>query len=598
MSGTITSFIAAAALLGGLISEEPPAVSGIRYEVTFDAETAALGELHVEMSFRTADSNPVLLSMPAWTPGSYEMDNFARNVRDFEASSGGTPIRWDMVDFDTWRVFPPGPSVVTVAFDYRADDTDVGAAWSTDDFAYFNGTNVFLYPEGQGYDFSARVTILTESDWKVATGMRPGGEPRQYAEGNYHDLVDMPFVIGRIDVDSAEVEGRWYRLATYPEGILAGGQRATLWEHIRAVMPPMSAVFGDTPWDDYTIMAVFDDDYPGASALEHANSHLGFYASGVIGAPFVSSILAHEIFHAWNVKRLRPQDMWPYAYDHEQPTTLLWVSEGITDYYADLAMVRGGVYSEEQFYETTAGKIDQVASTPPVALEDASLSTWIAPTDGTAYIYYPKGSLAGFMLDILIRDATDNRASLDDVMRDLYESEYGGGSGFTEAEWWAAVSRIADGMSFEAFFERYIDGRDPYPWDEILPLAGLRYVDEETMQPRLGVQLSADSLGVRVMGVVPGGSAAAAGVREGDFLLEVGDVPVDGPDWADRFRARYVGQAAGTSFEYVVLRDGSEMVLAGELRFAPRSERRVEAVDGASGRALRIRNGILTGSTD
>lgn len=598
MKGLISSMVAVAVAFGAQGPERALDVSAIRYTVTFNAETAQRNELHVEMSFRSEGSGPVVLSLPAWTPGSYELDNFARYVREFEASAGGTPIRWEKTDFDTWQVFPSRGDVVTVAFDYRATEADVGMSWSTDDFAFFNGTNVFLYPEGQGYDFPARVTVLTEADWRVATGMGPGGEPGQYASGNYHDLVDMPFVVGRFDLDSARVEGLWYRLATYPEGALAGEARETAWEHIQAIMPPMSAVFGDTPWDNYTIIAVFDEDYPGASALEHGNSHLGFYTPGIIGSPTLSSIAAHEIFHAWNVKRLRPEEMWPYRYDRQQPTTLLWVSEGITDYYADLALVRGGVFSAKEFFSVTVDKISEVSEARPVSLEDASLSTWIQPADGTAYIYYPKGSLAGLMLDILIRDATDNRASLDDVMRDLYTVEYGKGSGFSEQEWWAVVSRVAAGRDFEEFQARYIDGREPYPWDEVLPLAGVRYVEEEMMRPRLGLMLSQDSQGVSVSGVVPGGSAADAGVEEGDVLVRAGEIPVDGPDWADRFRARYDADPEGSPVEYVVLRGGSEVTLPGQLRFTAQVQNRIDPIPDASQKAARIRNGILTGTTD
>ena len=461
-------------------------VSDIRYEVTFDSEAAARGVIAVSMSFRTPDSEPVRLSLPAWTPGSYEMDNFARHILDFSASADGEEIRWDKTDFDTWRVFPPGPGTITVRFDYRADTLDTGMSWSAPDFAYFNGTNLFLYPEGQGFNFPASLTIRTEPDWKVATGMASAPEPGRYSAPNYHDLVDMPTFIGAFDLDSTRVEGRWYRLATYPAGALAGERRTELWRQIKDIIPPMAAVFEETPWNTYTIMAVFPPDFPGGSALEHQNSHLGLYTPGIIGNPILPLVIAHEMFHAWNVKRLRPAAMVPYAYDREQPTTLLWVSEGITDYYADLAMVRGGVVPAELFFQITGGKISQVNNTVPVALEDASLSTWIEPDDGTAFIYYPKGSLAGLMLDILIRDATDNRRSLDDVMRDLYRTTYKDGAGFTEEQFWAAVRKAAGGRAFDEFEAAYIDGREPYPWEEVLPLAALKLEARTTERPLIG----------------------------------------------------------------------------------------------------------------
>ena len=170
--------------------------------------------------------------------------------------------------------------------------------------------------------------------------------------------------------------------------------------------------------------------------------------------------------------------------------TQLWMSEGITDYYADLAEVRGGVIDASGFYAATSEKIKEVMNAPPTALEDASLSAWVHPVDGTEYLYYPKGSLAGLALDIQIRDASDNRQSLDDVMRALYQSAYKQGRGFTSSDWWAAVSAAADGKSFASFYARFIDGREPFPWDSILPLAGLRARRDRV--PRLGVVTQMD----------------------------------------------------------------------------------------------------------
>ena len=601
MTGWALAALLAIAPSSGAADTEQAAVrsapiSDVRYEVRYDSETAERRVIHVTMSFNTPGSDPVVLSLPAWTPGSYELDNFARFIRDFSASAGGRDLRWDKTDFDTWRVHPEGARAVQVSFDYRADTLDTGMAWTAPDFAFFNGTNVFLYPEGSSLDFPAVVAVRTEPGWSVATGMDPTGEPGEYTAGNFHDLVDMPMFIGHYDIDSLQIEGRWYRLATYPVGVLAGEQREELWEQTRRMMPPMSAVFGETPWDSYTILMVFDDGFPGASALEHQNSHLGIYVTQAIGSPFLPSVVAHENFHAWNVKRLRPTELVPYDYGRAQPTTLLWVSEGITDYYADLAMVRGGNWSPEDFYRNTASKIGQVANSRPVALEDASLSTWIAPADGTAYLYYPKGSLAGFMLDILIRDASNNRHSLDDVMRELYHDTYKEERGFSEEQWWEAVRSAAGGRSFEEFNARYIDGREPYPWNEILPLAGMVFAVDSAMVPRIGVSTNRDSLGVRVVRVTPGSAAAEAGLEVGDYLLAVGEVEVHEGDWGADFRAHYAEAAEGTQYQIVAQRGGESLTLQTRMQFAPRVRSEIREDPGASAKAARIREGILQGS--
>jgi predicted metalloprotease with PDZ domain len=577
-------------------------ISNVRYTVTYNGVTARERVLQVAMTFDVTGTAPVLLSLPAWTPGAYEISNFAKKLMDFtpratRAGVAGDTLRWDKLDYDTWRVHPGAARSVTVSFAYLADTLDNAAAWASPDFVLFNGTNVFLYPEGRPAEFAATVAIVTEADWKVATGMKPAvtaSTPRTYTASNYHDLVDMPFMVGAFDIDSVRIADRWTRFATYPSGSLSPAQRAEAWGVFEKVIPPQVAVFGDVPWDTYTIMQVADSSFPSASGLEHQNSHVDVITPLAIGHPFMPSLYAHEVFHAWNVKRLRPAELSPYRYDRAQPTTLLWVSEGITDYYADLSLVRGGVSPSAVFYETTTGKIQKVDNLPPVSLEDASLSTWIQPVEGDATIYYDKGSLAGLMLDIMIRDASDNRRSLDDVMRDLYTTTYKRGTGFTTAQWWAAVSRAAGGKSFDDFNRRYVDGRDRFPWETLLPLAGMRVAADTIRVPVLGVTTSADSSGIRVVETVPGSAAAAAGVRIGDYILAVGDIVVDDPNFGERFRARYANQP-GAMIPLRVRRGTETVTLQARVEFSTQVQRRAEEDPAASPKAVRIRSGIRRG---
>jgi predicted metalloprotease with PDZ domain len=569
-------------------------ITNLRYGLTLDSANAAAHTIKVAMSFDVTGPGPVLLSLPAWTPGAYEISNYARWLVGFTAAAGSTPLKWDKLDYDTWRVQPGSAKSLTVSFDYVGDSLDNAMAWSRPDFAFFNGTNLMFYPEGRGFDFPATVTLNTEAEWQVATGMKPGGAPHSYTASNYHDLVDMPFFVGRIDYDSTEVAGRLARLATYPAGALTGTTRQRFWNQISKMIPQEAAVFQETPWDTYTTMIIFDPQYPGARALEHSNSHLGIYNPGIIGNPLLASITAHEIFHAWNVKRLRPSDMVPYNYAAAQPTPWLWVSEGITDYYADLALSRGGIIDSAGFMSETTDKINTVSIAPPSSLEDASLSTWIHPADGSEYLYYPKGSLAGLLIDILIRDASNNAQSLDLVMRTLYQTTYKQGRGFTSADWWTAVSKAAGGRSFNEFSARYIDGRDPFPFDQVLPLAGMRVTSDTVREPRLGMSSVADSSGIIVAAVLPGGAAEAAGVRAGDRLLAIGDLSVTNPEFGPAFRARY-GKDDGAPLPIKVRRGTDTLTLNGKVILVSRVERRLEADPGAGEKAVRIRNGIIRG---
>jgi predicted metalloprotease with PDZ domain len=597
--------VACAALLPGLAAGQyanrptsdsvSAPIRDVRYDVTFMRSNGQQRVIDVAMSFNTAGTSPVLLSLPAWTPGAYEISNFSRWVVEFAVTGDGDkPLTWDKLDYDTWRIRPAGAKALRVSFRYVADTLDNAMAWAKPDFLLFNGTNLFFYAEGQPLEMPATVAIHTEADWRVATGMSSATRPRTFTATNYHDLVDMPFFVGHFDLDSARVAEKWIRLATYPAGAINAQVRSTAWDQLKRVIPPEATVFGEIPWETYTVMEIVDSSYAGASGLEHQSSHVDVLAPSYVGSEFQPSLYAHEIFHSWNVKRLRPAEMWPYQYSHPQPTPWLWVSEGITDYYADLAEVRGGVVDERGFYSLASEKINEVMNARPVSLEDASVDTWVHPIDGTEYLYYPKGSLAGFALDIMIRDASDNKHSLDDVMRGLYQSDYKHGRGFTATDWWNAVSTAANGKSFAQFNARFVDGREPFPWDSILPTAGMRTRQERV--PRLGVMTQPDPSGVVVANVQEGSSAAMAGVKPGDYLVSVGDIPVEDQQFGAKMRAKYGASVEGSPLQIKVRRGAETLVLPGKLQFAP-GDVVIEADPMAKPKAVRIRNGILKGVT-
>lgn len=577
-------------------------IRNVRYEVAFDDTLALRRTLKVNMTFEVAGPGPVVLSLPAWTPGAYEISNFARFVSEFRAVSTGaraTPLDWDRLDHDSWRVQPAGAREIAVSFDYLATQFDNAGAWSRPDFVFFNGTNVFFYPEGRGFAWDATVTVRTRADWRIGTGMPPvPGAARTWRASNYHDLVDFPFFVGRLDLDSARIADRWFRMVTYPSNALTAPVRAEIWRQLKAITPPSVALFGDVPFDTYTLLQVVDPQIGGASGLEHQNSQLDIISPLGLGSLDFSTFLAHEVVHAWNVKRLRPADMVPYVYDAPQPTTWLWVSEGLTDYYGNLTTVRGGLIGAEGFYALVTGQMADVERNTPVSLEDASLAAWVSPTAFDPSIYYSKGALAGLAIDILVRDGSNNRFSLDDVVRELYRTTYHRGRrGFTEADWWTTVSRAAGGRSFEDFRRRYIDGRDEFPWDSILPKAGMLFAQDTIREPRMSVTTVQDTGGVRVVGVVTGGMADEAGIRVGDFLVRVGEVAVENPEWGTPWRAAYA-RRGGERIQIVVRRNGEPVTLSAPVRMFTRTISRVTADPRAGARALRIREGMFRGTTE
>ena len=571
-------------------------ISDVHYDVTVDSTTARTRDLVVTMRFHVAGSAPVVLALPAWSPGHYVLLWFASRVLDFGATAGGTPLPWHKIDFQTWEIRANGASTVTVAFRYEADAHDRAVAYTARDLAFFNGTNVFPYPVGRGFAWPAAVQIHAPADWRVATGLTAGRAPNSFTATNYHDLVDAPFVIGKFDFDSVRTGTVWVRLASFPAGGMRAEWRQRTLAWLARLVPTEGAVFHDIPFSQYTVLQLADTIVNGGG-LEHHDSQLDGVTMDGTDHPFLPFLYAHEMFHAWNVKRLRPADMVPYRYDDAQPTPWLWVSEGVTDYYGPLALVRSGIIGDSAFAAQMAGDIAQVQTSVPVALGDASLSAWIGAADGTAGIYYPKGATAGLLLDILIRDASNNAHSLDDVMRTLYDRTYRSRwRGFAAADWWGTVSRFAGGRSFADFDRRYITGRDPMPIDSVLALAGWRVVRDTVHDLRLGAQVAAGDGCMLLSAVNDGGPAQAAGLRTGDCIAKVGDVPVASlADWP-KVLARY-DTTSLPNLPMVARRASDTLSLTLPVRRTARLVYRIEDIPDAPAKAGQIRTGILTGHT-
>lgn len=596
MVRTIAALVLAVAIAESL-SAQPARVSapitGISYEITADSAAVGRRQLGVAMSFRVANNAPVILALPAWSPGHYTVLWFARRVSNFSAQSGAAPLDWHKVDFQTWEIRPRAAGTVRVSFQYLADAVDRAVAWTAPNFAFFNGTNVFMYPAGRGFDWPARVTVRTEPTWRVTTGMDPAPGVNNFTAGNYHDLTDMPFYVGRFAIDSTRMANRWVRLAWYPAASLTPTRRDRAFGWLQKLVPAQVAVFGEAPFRNYTIFQRSDTLVNGGG-LEHQSSQVDQVLTSRLDGN-TSSLYSHEFFHAWNVKRLRPADLVPYRYDAAQPTTWLWVSEGVTDYYGALALVRGGVEDSTAFFNFIANEISSVASAPLTSVSDASLNSWINPADGSSGLYYPKGGLTGFLLDVLIRDASDNRSTLDDVMRRLYFATYKRGKGFTGADWWGEVSYAARGKSFADFGRLYVDGREPLPVESVLSLAGLRFESDTIREPRPGIGTASDSSGVRISQVGSTSAAAAAGARVGDQIVSIGDVMITNDDWFEKVRTRYAGTIL-TTLPLVVRRGSESLTLQLPVRLSLSIRTRVVPLPNAPAKAARIRHGILTGS--
>src|SRR6266511_1017367 len=321
-----------------LLPAVPLRAQTVRYEVA-----VARGEFHVSADFPTSGKDTLFVSLPAWSPGNYEIQNYARYVHGFAAkNASGQALHWDRADKDTWRVVTGRTDRVTVEFDYSPDTNDLSIARTVQDFAQFLGTNLFMFEEGQ-WARPAEVRFRLPTGWQVTTVLK-GPANGVYRAGDYHERADAMTFLGRYSLDSLQADGKWIRIAVWPGTDYTPAVARNLRGGVAKMAPVQNRIMGEAPYDVYTIFFnVIHEPIDFGGGLEHSYSQFDIMpapafadpVSGKLGA-FIYPLLSHEFFHLWNVKRIRPVEMWPYDYHAEQYTPLLWWSEGVTDYYANL----------------------------------------------------------------------------------------------------------------------------------------------------------------------------------------------------------------------------------------------------------------------
>ena len=489
-------------LIGFLVAV-PLSAQTVKYEVSIPSP--ATNVFHVTAEFPAGGRDTLYVSLPAWSPGAYEIQNYARYVRGFGVRSAtGAALFWDRYDKDTWRVATGKSERVTIEFDYLADTVDLSLARVVDDYGQFLGTNLFLYEEGQ-LQRPAEVRFALPAGWQVATALKGSGSG-PYAAADYHELADAQTFVGTYSLDSLQADGEWIRLAVWPADAYTPAVARNLRSAVKNIALTEDRLMGGSACGSYTIfLSVMREPVSFGGGLEHSCAQYDILpqtafadAQGTLGN-FVIPLISHEFFHRWNVKRIRPAEMWPYDYHGEQYTPLLWWSEGVTDYYADVTNLRSGRWTAEQFLASAGGNMQQVESAPEAwSEEDGSVATWINEVYvNSSQLYYPKGSLTGLLLDVSIRDATNNVRSLDDVMRALFTRFYQRGKGFSTNDLLALLREV--GMpDVDGFYQRYINGREPLPYEAVLAKAGITPNRRTVATPFLGVNAPPNDQGERI----------------------------------------------------------------------------------------------------
>jgi predicted metalloprotease with PDZ domain len=497
-----------------------------------------------------------LFTLPAWIPGSYMVREFARNIVQIRAESGGQPVVLAKLDKHSWQAAPcTGP--LTLSYEVYAWDLSVRAAHLDQNHGFFNGSSVFL--RVAGHDHLPQVVEIVQpphpdcASWRVATALPELAAPRYgfgtYIAADYDELIDHPVEIGDFALASFEAHG-------VPHDIVVSGRVPNLdLERLAAdlkVLCETQIAFFEpgsrhAPMQRYVFLTLAVGD--GYGGLEHRASTALICSRNDL--PVKSSppgemsdgyrtflgLCSHEYFHTWNVKRIKPAAFVPYALQAESYTSLLWLFEGFTSYYDDLMLVRSGLIDEAAYLKLLGKTIDKVlrgSGRHKQSVADSSFDAWTkyyrqdenAPN--AIVSYYTKGALVALALDLTIRQKTDGHKSLDDVMLALWQRYgrdfYTAGNlqrGVGETELQALFDEVA-GLKFKRFFARHVHGTEDLPLVKLLAPFGVSLNDQrQSAKPSLEVRVVRDGADCKLANVYEGGAAHLAGLSAGDLLVAV-----------------------------------------------------------------------------
>jgi len=445
-------------------------------------------------------STPVQLQLPVWSPGRYAKMDFAKNIQEFSVTaSDGKPVKWDKLNGALWRVSQGNARSFRVTYRAFANAPMSGTFSVLDTLhANWNGPSLFMYVDGHKQD-PVTLSVVAPDNWTIINGdvSKPG--QRLFAFENYDRLIDTPTEVApstSLMLDDFVVDNRQYRVMVHHNGPVQQETRERFKKDVESIVRYENSVFGAPPLEQYTFL--FNLGFPGGDGMEHLYStQIQSSRRWNDSARVLSGIgtAAHEYFHVWNIKRVRPAVLGPFDYTKEQYEPSLWVGEGWTQYYGEVTLRRAGIVDDAAFYRSMAGTIQANLSAPGRKEVSPRMASFHAPfwdgapqgqpTNGgnTFFSYYTGGAGRALYFDLLIRNRSNNTKSLNDAFASLRKrswdapkaSYYLQGRGYTEDDVEKSVSEAA-GMNMHDWFEKHVGGTEDIDYDEALGWAGLRLV--------------------------------------------------------------------------------------------------------------------------
>ena len=543
------------------------------------------------------------VQMPAWD-ALYQIRDFSAHVMQVTAHDEDNHVLpLVKLDKQTWQVSATG--TVTITYPIYWDEPGPFASQLNADHAFLNLAMVLLYvPDRRAEDTRVKFESVPEP-WRVAVeldtaGKSAAGANTTFVAPSYDALVDAPVEIGVFDESRIAAGGRPIRIVVHGDA----GDRMRLSDTLKRIVDYEVSLMGGAPFREYMFLLHVGQNF-GGGGMEHSNCTA---ISADIPAQ-LASYSAHEFFHSWNVKRIRPQSLEPVDYTKEMYTRSLWFAEGVTNTYAAYTLVRTGLWSTQQFYSDVAGQINELETRPAhrwQSVEQSSLDAWyekypLYTRPEESISYYDKGGLVGLVLDITLRDRTDNRASLDDVLRTLNVEYAQRGRFYNDSEGIRAVAEQVirknapdANADLKDFFAQYVSGTAEIPFSSILERAGLAIHDTAQHRASLGFTIAREFSGVlSVDSLDPESAAGQSGLLDGDALVRLNGeaIPRSPERW---LRDRQPGERVTLR----VRRSGEEREFSFPLGRLTDGTYQITEMPDATDKQRRIRNGILRGSTD
>lgn len=564
--------------------------SNLQIDYTVRLANPETKQFHITTEIKNINQPRLDLSLPTWTPGWYVVENYGKNILRFKITdANGKQLAHTMSRKQTWNVETKGVKEIKIEYDYQADVLALNQAKIAKDFAFFTGIELFLQPEGHRNELS-RVHFQIPQNWKLISALKETADPMTFVAENYDVLVDAPVEMGNFDSTKFEVDGKPHYFVASPAGTFNPDKTKRFTEMLGKVALTEKQIFGELPYEKYIHFYFFAPPESNASgALEHLNSFVAFAPSGDVAQPEqLIGTAAHEFFHLWNVKRIRPAEMFPYDYSRENETPLLWVSEGLTNYYGSLATYRAGITSKENFLRRKGGTIGDIENDEVrkyISPAEASVSTWLGYDAPVAFgiSYYTQGENLGALLDLSIRRDTDGKASLDDVFRALYNDFYKKGKGFTTDDMISIVNKLTK-KDYHDFYRKYVFGTEVPNYDEIYGYAGFTVEKQTRQSPVFGFGGRNRNGGLLINSIVPNQSAAKAGLKENDIIMKL-----DGKT----LQEFAFDSAAGKTIKLTVKRGGEDLEIPFTVGAEEMTAYSLVEMPQATAQQIKIREGWL-----